>query len=121
LRRDLEPARVPVSRGPEVPRPHEAALGRVMKRRALVPAACDLRHFAARAAAGRLAARAKKMSAMTSTQTSNQAAARPIAAFLKPLDFRPAPLTGSRLPITGESTHRSASSSPLSVSPLVTP
>jgi hypothetical protein len=34
-----------------------------------------------------LAATVKKMSAMTSTQTSNQAAARPIAAFLKPQDF----------------------------------
>ena len=58
-----------------------------MKRLALVPAAGDLRHFAARAAAGMLAATVKKMSAMTSTQTSNQAAARPIAAFLKPQDF----------------------------------
>jgi deazaflavin-dependent oxidoreductase (nitroreductase family) len=58
-----------------------------MKRLALVPAAGDLRHFAARAAGGMLAATVKKMSAMTSTQTSNQAAARRIAAFLKPQDF----------------------------------
>jgi len=92
---------------------------------ALVPAACDLRHFAARAAAGRLAARVKKMSAMTSTLTStltsNQAAARPVAAFLKPQDFSARTAYRPRLPITGESTHRSASSSPVSVSPLVTP
>jgi hypothetical protein len=58
-----------------------------MKRLALVPAAGDLRHFAARAAGGMLAATVKKMSAMTSTQTSNQAAARRIAAFLEPQDF----------------------------------
>ena len=92
-----------------------------MKRLALVPAAGDLRHFAARAAGGMLAATVKKMSAMTSTQTSNQAAARRIAAFLKPQDFSARTAYRPRLPITGESTRRSASSSPLSVLPLVTP
>jgi hypothetical protein len=57
------------------------------------------------------------MSAMTSNQTSNQAAAKPIAAFLKPQDFSARTGYRPRLPITGESTHRSASSSPLTVCP----
>lgn len=56
-------------------------------RLALVLAAGDVRHFAARAAGRMLAARVKKMSAVTSTQTSKQAAARRIAEFLKPQDF----------------------------------
>jgi hypothetical protein len=47
-----------------------------------------------------LAAPGKKMSAMTSTQTGNRAAARRIAAFLNPSDF--SARTAYRLPITGE-------------------
>jgi hypothetical protein len=88
-----------------------------MKRLALVPAAGDLRHFAARAAGGMLAATVKKMSAMTSTQ----AAARRIAAFLKPQDF--SARTAYRPPAAYYRRINTplGVSSPLSVLPLVTP